>query len=406
MLAEYFCTVTTFQKATTAMAALTISVAALFAGTPVSGADPYDDDGSSYSSDDGGGITDEPGGGGGMADEPGGGMADEPAGGITDEPSSGGGMAEIPDDGGMTDEPGGGGMAEEPGGGMLESTQAQASQADVSTAMAAEVVSATSTEVTSEEITSYQETISSTLTTSTTGLTLTSPVTRWNSGWLSYDPFYRPVFTNPYRTPLDVIYDYGGQPRAITIAPLQRVAVDVPDAGVYSFTTMTRPASGPATNLAVGSFSGGGYQPAPGQAPPQRPAKLNAIRNALVQVKFDRGSSEPFRVKSLVDLGKDASLDGATKVLLDDEIPAWGQWSKTPQGAALFEITETQLLPGVNPPGQDPLPGYQVQLTAASAPTSWITRHQSVLIAVAVGAGVLSLLTVGLLTLRRRRGAQ
>ena len=419
--------VTRVRKPAAVAAAVAISLSSAFIGAPVSGADPYDDDGGSSYSDDGGGMEESAGGGGmaaepsggGMADEPGGGgMADEPGGGgMAEEPgggmeesAGGGGMADEPSEGGMAEEPGGG-MAEEPGGGMLESTEIQASQEDVSAAMASEVVSTTSSVVSTEEITSYRETFestlsSSTVTSGTTGLTLTSPVARWNSGWTSYDRFYRPVFTNPYRTPLNLLYDFGGQTQVVTIPPLQRAAVDVPQPGVYSFTSMSRPASGPATNMAVGSFSGGGYQPAPGQPAPQNPAKLNAIKNALVQVKFARGSSEPFTVKSLVDLGKDASLDGATKVLLDDEIPAWGQWSKTQKGTPLFEITETQLLPGVNPPGQEALPGYQVQLTASGKSMSWIGRHQTTLISVAAGAGVLALVGVAVLTMRRRRGAQ
>lgn len=309
-----------------------------------------------------------------------------------------------------TGEPGGGGMStgEPGGGGMAESTQSQASRDDVSTAKSSEVKTATSSLASSEQVSSYRQSISSTLNRPalSSGLSLSSPVTRWNSGWLSYDPYYRPILTNPYRSPLDVLYDYGGQTQVITIPPLQRAAVDVPNAGVYSFTSMTRPASGPPANLSVGSFSGGGRQPAPGQPAPQKPPKLNGIKNALVQVKFTRGSSEPFRVKSLVDLGADAAQNGATKVLLDGEIPAWGQWSKTPKGEKLFEITETQLLPGVDPPGQDPLPGYQVQLTAAAGkPESFVNKHQTALIGAAVGAGVLALAAVGLIIGRRRRGA-
>ena len=269
------------------------------------------------------------------------------------------------------------------------------------------MISATSSVATSEQISSYRASVQSALSgvSLTAGLSLASPVLQWNSGWLSYDSFYRPVLMNPYRTPMDVVYDYGGQTRVLTIPPLQRTAVDVADPGVYSFTAMTRTATGPALNLSVGSFSGGGYQPVPGQAPPRKPAKLAGSTNALVQVKFTRGTSEPFRVKSLVDLGPDAGQNGATKVLLDDEIPAWGQWSRTQEGAKLFQITETQLLPGVNPPAEDPLPGYQVQLTSSEKSASWIDEHQTALIVAAVGAGVLALVAVGLIVGRRQRGA-
>jgi hypothetical protein len=231
-------------------------------------------------------------------------------------------------------------------------------------------------------------------------------VALWNSGWISYDRFYRPVFTNPYRTPLSVVYTSGGQPQVFTVPPLQRAAVNVPSTGVYNFTAMTRPDSGPATNLSVGSFSGGGFEPAPGQAPPQPPASLNTQKNVLVQVKFDRGTSAPFRVKTLTDLGADPVVNNTTKVLLDEEIPAWGQWSKTDKGEALFVINQTQTLPGINPPAQEPLPGYNVKLTAAEN-ASWIDKNKTLLISVAVGAGVLALAGVGFILLtRRKRGTQ
>jgi hypothetical protein len=441
------------------MAAVAICTSALFAGTAVAAADPFSDDdggGSSVSTgDDGGSVAEAPatGGGeegpsaggphedqsGGAHDEPGGthdepGGIEVPGGGLHDEPGGaephpGGkhhapGGAE-PHPGGTHDEPGGtespgvadhpagtqtppaGGTAEQaPDGGIVEPAEPDVTREDVTTAESAEVTTTTTTEVTSEEVTTYQESISSVVSTSTltTGMTLSSPVTLWNSRWISYDQYYRPVFTNPYRTPLSVLYDYGGRTQVFTVPPLQRAALNVPTTGTYNFTAMTRPASGPATNLSVGSFSGGGYQPAPGQAPPQKPAPVKTQKNVLVQVKFDRGQSEPFRVKSLTDLGKDPGNNNAVKVLLDEEVPAWGQWSKTAKGEAVFVINQTQLLPGIQRPGQEPLPGYNVKLTAASESTSWIERNKTVLISVAIAAGVLALAVVGFMVVSRRRG--
>jgi hypothetical protein len=406
-----------------------------FAGTPVAYADPYDGDDGGSSYDDGGGDTgggfEEPSSGG--IEEPSGGGAEDPSGGM-EEPSVGthdepGGADELP--GGTPDEPGGihdepGGDAEAPGGtnevpgdgpgsndanggDVAEPTPQgpQVSDPDVKTASSSEVTTTTTTEMTSEEYTSFQSSISSTVSSSsfTTGLSLSSPVALWNSSWISYDRYYRPVFTNPYRTPLSIVYTSGGEPQTFVVPPLQRAAVNVPNTGVYSFTAATRPESGSPANLSVGSFTGGGFEPAPGQAPPQKPAPLNTRKNVLVQVRFDRGASAPFRVKTLTDLGADPTVNGATKVLLDEEIPAWGQWSKTDKGDALFVINQTQTLPGVNPPGQEPLPGYNVKLTAAVEKQSWIDRNMTVLVGVAIGAGVLALAAVGLILATRRRSS-
>ena len=438
-------------------AAAAVTLSALFTGTPVSHAEPYGDDddaGTSQTSDDGGGMsesgggmntdepsgggmnTDEPSGGGmespgGGMEEPGGGMntdespgggmnTDEPSGGGMGEPSGGGGMNtdESPGGGMNTDEPSGGGMGEpsggggmntdEPGGGgMMQPSESEAPAQDVATAKAAAVVSASSVEATSEEISSYRESIESTFTSSsfTTSSVLSSPVTQWNSRWLSYDPLYRPVFTNPYQIPLQVMYDYGGKPQLFTVPPLQRAALDVPTPARRRVAGCTRPASRPASDVSVGSFSGGGFQPAPGQAPPQKPAGLKTIKNALVQVKFASGTSDPFRVSLLNDLGKDDAVSGATKVLLDGEVPAWGQWVKSGKGEDMFQITETQLLPGVKPPAQDPLPGYKIKLAAAQrSSTSWLDQNKTLLIGVGAGAGLLALAAIGF-ALARRRGS-
>ncbi|MGD9619978.1 MAG: hypothetical protein AB7G47_06770 [Mycolicibacterium sp.] len=455
-------------------AAVALSLSALFAGTPLSSADPYDDDGgggddSSYVEDSGGGGDDGGADSGGVDDSGSddGGGGDEPAPappGDSGDDTQGGGMGGGDEGGGMGggdegastgggdegggmgggdegastgggDEGGGMGGGDEGastggddtqgggmgggddtqgggmdgGGGMLQPSNSQAPAADVTTANSAEVTTVTSTEATSEQISTYTESIQSSFTSSnySTGGRLRSPVAAWNSRWVSYDRYYRPVFTNPYRSPLQVVYDYGSGPQTFTVPPLQRAAIDVPTAGVFNFTGMTNSGSGPASNVSVGSFSGGGYQPAPGQPPPNKPPVFKSIPKPLVQVSYSGGKSEPFRVSSLTDLGKDPTANGATKVLLDEEIPAWGEWVKSPKGdEQMFEITETQLLPGVKPPGQDPIPGYDVQLVTSSNSTSWIDRNKTVLVAVAAGAGVLALAAVVLILIRRRPSSE
>jgi hypothetical protein len=353
----------------------------------------------------GGGMDSGQSGGGMDTGQPGGGMDTGQSGGGMDTGQPGGGMhTGEPSGGGMhTGEPSGGGMhtGEPSGGGM-----SQAPPKDVATANSAAVVAATTSEATSEQVSSYESSIESIFTSSTysNSTTLSSPVTSWNSKWISYDRFYRPVFTNPYPSPLQVVYDYGGRPQTFTVPPLQRAVVEAPKSGVYSFTGVTRPASGPPSTVSVGSFSGGGFKPAPGQAPPQKPTRPKGVKNALVRVSYASGKSEPFRVKLLDDLGNDAAMNGAQKVLLDGEIPAWGQWVKSVNGEQMFEITETQLMPGVKPPGQDPLPGYKIQLTASES--SWFDRNKTLVVGVAAGSGLLALAAVALLLIRRRGGGE
>ena len=224
----------------------------------------------------------------------------------------------------------------------------------------------------------------------------------WNPGWVSYDRYYRPVFTNPYATPLQVVYDYDGFTRTFTVPPLQRAVIEVPKPGIYSFTGIALPDSGPPSAVAVGSFSGGGYRPAAGQAPPQKPDTPKPTKNALIQIGFPNGKSEPFRVKSLAELGKDPARNGAERVLLDGEIPAWGQWATTPKGERIFQITETQSAPGLEQPGQEPLPGYEIELAAAESSGSWFERNKALVLGVA--AGSIALIAVVTLVIRRRGG--
>jgi hypothetical protein len=396
-------------------AAVAISLSALFAGTPSSFAEPYGDDDGGSSSYDNGAIQDAPSGGGISTTSPGGGMQQEPSGsgtqeepgsaGMHGEPGSGGGMNTEPG-GGMNTEPGAGdGMNTDSNGGQATPVEVEAPKESVAAAGKSVAADVVSTSVSTEEVTTYYESIESIFTSSTysTSSTLRSPISQWNSNWVGYDRFYRPVFTNPYPNPMQVIYDYGGTPQRFTIPPLQRAALDVPNPGVYSFTAMTKPDSGPPANISVGSFSGGGYQPTPGQAPPQKPAEPASIKNALVRVKFATGASDPFRVASLTDLGKDASVNNAIKVLLDGEVPAWGEWSKNGNGEAMFEITQTQLTPGLRPPAQAPLPGYNVKLASTTESGSWIDRNKTAVVIGGALAGALALVAVGFVALRRRR---
>ena len=76
------------------------------------------------------------------------------------------------------------------------------------------------------------------------------------------------------------------------------------------------------------------------------------------------------------------------------------------QGRDMFQITETQLLPGVKPPAQDPLPGYKIKLAAAQhSDTSWLDRNKTLLIGAGAGQAF-SPSRLSASSARRRRGAE
>ncbi|MCV7227259.1 hypothetical protein [Mycolicibacterium komossense] len=239
----------------------------------------------------------------------------------------------------------------------------------------------------------------------TTSSSWSQSVTSWSSSWVGYDTYYRPIIINPYDSPLQVIYTYDNAPRIVTVNPLQRVVVDAKTPGVYSFTALTMKDPKTVSTASVGSFSGGGYKPAPGQPPPAKPAAPKSFENVLVQLRYTTGNSKPFRVKKLYDLGDDPSVGGARRVLLDGEVPAWGQWAKTTKGEDLFAITKTEQLPGLSAPAEGPLPGYKVQLLAneeSSKPSVWDGVWIWVGIATA-GVVVAGGIVFAVLTARRRR---
>ena len=227
------------------------------------------------------------------------------------------------------------------------------------------------------------------------GILPPSPIAQWQPDWVRYDQYYRPVIFNPYPNPLQVVYTYAGAPRILLIPALASVVTEAALAGAYNFTAMGLDAAGAATNVAVGSFFGGGYVPAPGQPFPS-PAPVRTIDNVPVAVKYANAQFKPFVVQKLVDVGDDPQY-GEHKVLLDGVTPAWGQWTQTNTGAQQFEVHKTQQFPGLDEPGQTALPGnYQLQLAGASHPTGFSTKD----VLLIGGAAMLATLGLGAIVLR------
>ena len=225
-------------------------------------------------------------------------------------------------------------------------------------------------------------------------------VRQWDRRWIEYDDWYRPVFFNPYRAPVRIVYLYDRAPRIVYLPPLGRVVVDAAALAAYSFTAVVLNAANVAADVAVGTFFGGGYIPPIG-APFVPPPPLLNYNNVPVQVRYSNATYEPFRVNNIVDLGDDVQY-GGRKVLLDGATPAWGQWTTSPTGERQFEVHRTQQYPGLGEPQEAPLPGdYRMQL--ASDESANLDRTQMYLIAAGGVVGGLGLGALGLAVYLGRR---
>jgi hypothetical protein len=238
---------------------------------------------------------------------------------------------------------------------------------------------------------------------------LVSQVRQWRPEWIEYDEFYRPIFMNPYRDPVRIVYMYEMRPRIMIIPPLARMVMEVAQYAAYSFTAavlapvvVAANVAQTLTNIAVGSFFGGGYFPTAGMAFPAPPPVLR-YDNVPVFVNYAEAQYQPFRVRQIVDVGDDPQF-GERKVLLDGATPAWGVWTQTSTGERQFEVHRTQQFPGLDAPAQGPLPGdYKLRLLSDSAPTGGLTGRDIFLMVAAGVIGTLGFGAIGLAFFLGRR---
>jgi len=208
-------------------------------------------------------------------------------------------------------------------------------------------------------------------------------VRQWDRDWVQYDDYYRPILCNPYHDTVKVVYVYQYETRIVVVPPLGSVVLDALDYGAYNFTALLANPVGTAANVAVGSFFGGGYDPAEFPTPPPPPPPLVSYDNVPIVVSYPQATYEPFRVRQVVDVGDDAAY-GEHKVLLDGVTPVWGQWTQAPDGQRQFEVHKTQRFPGLEDPQPGPLPGdYQLRL-ASTAPAGLTARDVYVIAGSAV----------------------
>lgn len=215
-------------------------------------------------------------------------------------------------------------------------------------------------------------------------------VRQWSLDWVEYDDYYRPVFANPYREAVKIIYMYQNAPRILMIPPLSRIVLEVAQYAAYSFTAVVMGAVNTAVNVAVGSFFGGGFFPGIGLPLPPPPPPLLRYDNVPVSVNYSQQRYEPFRVQRIIDVGPDARY-GERKVLLDGVTPAWGKWTQSPAGERQFEVHRTQQFPGLTEPGEAPLPGdYELRLASDESASSGFNGRDAYLMAAAILCALLS----------------
>jgi hypothetical protein len=230
-------------------------------------------------------------------------------------------------------------------------------------------------------------------------LELISPVKQWRPDWVQYDEFYRPIILNPYRDPVRIVYMYEMTPRIMIVPPLGRMVFEAAQYAAYSFTAaLLAPVIAAAnvaqvvSNIAVGSFFGGGYYPGVGMPPPPPPPPVMRYDNVPVFVNYSNARYEPFRVNRIVDVGDDPQF-GERKVLLDGVTPAWGVWNESPSGERTFEVHRTQQFPGLEAPAEGPLPGdYRLRLASDDTSTGGLSGRDIFLM---VSAGVIGTLGFG-----------
>lgn len=228
---------------------------------------------------------------------------------------------------------------------------------------------------------------------------LVSPVKQWRPEWVQYDEYYRPIIMNPYRDPVRIVYMYEMQPRIMIVPPMGRMMFEAAQYAAYSFTAaVLSPVVAAAnvaqtlSNIAVGSFFGGGYYPGVGMPPPPPPPPVMRYDNVPVLVNYSDARYEPFRVRQIVDVGTDAQF-GENKVLLDGVTPAWGVWAQGPGGERTFEVHRTQQFPGLGAPAEGPLPGdYRLKLASDDTSTGGLSGRDIFLM---VSAGVIGTLGFG-----------
>lgn len=238
-----------------------------------------------------------------------------------------------------------------------------------------------------------------------------SNVRQWRPEWIEYDEYYRPIIANPFRAPVRIVYVYDMRPRIMYIPPLSRIVLEAARFAAYSFTAaILNPINAAIdtmqaiTNIAVGSFFGGGYYPGAGLPLPPPPPPVWRYDNVPVQVRYSDATYEPFRVRRIVDVGEDARF-GERKVLLDGATPAWGVWTQTPSGERQFEVHRTQQFPGLEEPREGPLPGdYRLQLASDESSSAGLTGRDVFLMVAAGVIGTLGFGAIGLaFYLGRRR---
>jgi hypothetical protein len=209
---------------------------------------------------------------------------------------------------------------------------------------------------------------------------------RWDGhidhwGYVTYDPYRRPVLYNPYDYEVQYAYWYDGRIRYATVAPRLNLVLNIAVPGVFSFTAVR--VEQDRTYMAIGTFNGGAWcpppgwvEPYPGWAPPPSTVVINNYTNVTVvvdqSVTVNNVYYNPIRMDNFVDDGWDTQYN-MTRVILDDGSRAWGHWNGSAGNGGSFAIVQSEQFPGVS----DPMPGLAPQWMDVAKETSTAAPAQN-----------------------------
>ncbi len=209
---------------------------------------------------------------------------------------------------------------------------------------------------------------------------------------ITYDNFLRTFIVNPFGRTLHVFWQIaGGVIQEIVIPAFGRIVTSISEPGPHSVVGILPTDTGEPGQVTAAVIDGGGHDPGPDEPPPPAPPAPLEHPDTCVAAHYGDAQYRPFIVHKIVDVGDDPQY-GEHKVLLDGVTPVWGAWTQSAKCGTQFEVHKTQALPGVDEPGQVPIPGYPMELASETSSTGF--NLFAALVALIVAALILGAILV------------